>query len=81
MEIIKLGIFYFLSSQSANPLEISLGPMTRARAKAFKETLNVLIQDAQEKETHVFNSKKEIKMVHIIKANPELDQGLGHFLT
>ena len=30
---------------SAEPLEIPLGPMTRARAKKFKEALNVLIQD------------------------------------
>ena len=28
---------------NANPLEIPLGPMTRARAKRFKEALNVLI--------------------------------------
>ena len=31
---------------SADPLEIPLGTMTWARAKRFKETLNVLIQDA-----------------------------------
>ena len=31
---------------SANPLEISLRPRTRARAKRFKEALNILIQDA-----------------------------------
>ena len=28
---------------SANPLEIPLGPMTRVKAKRFKEALNVLI--------------------------------------
>ena len=28
---------------SADPLDIPLGPMTRVRAKRFKETLNVLI--------------------------------------
>ena len=31
---------------SADPLEILLGPMTRARAKRFKEALNILIRDA-----------------------------------
>ena len=31
---------------SADLLEILLGPMTRARAKRFKETLNILIGDA-----------------------------------
>ena len=32
---------------SADPLEIPRGPITRARAKRFKEALNVLIQDSQ----------------------------------
>ena len=53
--------------------------MTRANAKTFKEALNVLIQDVKVEEAHVFNSKEETKMVHIIKVNPELDQELGHF--
>ena len=59
---------------SADPLEIPLGPMTRARAKRFKEAVNVLIRDAQVKEAHVFNSKEETKMFHVIKVNPDLDQ-------
>ena len=40
---------------SADPLEILLGPMTRARAKRFKEVLNVLIRDAYEEEAQMFN--------------------------
>ena len=55
---------------STDPLEIPLGPMAQTRAKRFK-SLNVLIRDAQVKEAHVFNSKEETKMVHIIKVNPE----------
>ena len=66
---------------SAEPLEISLALMTRARAKRFKETLNVLIQDAQVEVAHVLNSKEETKMVHVIKVNSELDQELGRFLA
>ena len=58
----------------ANPQEIPLGSMTQARAKRFKEALNVLIQDAIVDEAHVFNSKEETKMVHIIKVNLDLDQ-------
>ena len=65
---------------SVDPLEIPLGPMTQARAKSFKEALNVLIRDAQVEEAQVFNSKEETKMVHIIKVNPELDQEIRHFL-
>ena len=59
---------------SVDPLEVPLGPMTRARAKIFKEALHVLIQDAHVEEAHVFNSKKETKIVHVIKVNPDLDQ-------
>ena len=59
---------------SADPLGIPLGPMTRAKAKRFKEALNVLIQDAQAKGAHMFNSKEETKMVHVIKVNQDLDQ-------
>ena len=55
-------------------LEVPLGPMTRDRAKRFKEALHVLIRDAHVEEALVFNSKKETKMVHIIKLNPDLDQ-------
>ena len=59
---------------NVDPLEIPLGPMTRARAKRFKEALNVLIQDAKVEGAHVFNYKEETKMVHVIKVNPDLDQ-------
>ena len=59
---------------SVDPLEVPLGPMTRARAKRFKEALHFLIRDAHVEEAHVFNSKKETKMVYIIKLNPDLDQ-------
>ena len=59
---------------SVDPLEVPLGPMTRARAKRFKEALHVFIRDAHVEEARVFNSKNETKMVHIIKLNPDLDQ-------
>ena len=55
---------------SANLLKISLDPMTRARVKRLKKTLNVLIRDAQVEEAHVFNYKEKTKMVHVIKVNP-----------
>ena len=64
---------------SADPLEIPLGPITRARAKRFKEALNVLIQDSQAEGAHGLNSKKETKLVHVIKVNPNLDQELRRF--
>ena len=65
---------------SADPLEIPLGPMTRVRAKRFKETFNVLIRDAQVKKAHTFNSKEETKMIHVIKVNLDFDQKPRRFL-
>ena len=64
---------------SANSLEITVGPMTRTKAKRFKEALNVLIRDAYVEKAHVFNSKEETKKVHAIKVNPDLGKELGHF--
>ena len=58
---------------SADPLEIPLGPITRARAKRFKEALNVLIQHSQAEGAHGLNSRKETKLVHVIKVNPNLN--------
>ena len=59
---------------SVGLLEVPLGPMTQARAMRFKEALYVLTRDAHVEEARVFNSKKETKMVHVIKLNPDLDQ-------
>ena len=42
---------------SVDPLEITLSPMTRARAKRFKEALHVLIQDVKVEGAHMFDSK------------------------
>ena len=66
--------FQIVFDESVDLLEVPLGPMTRARAKRFKEALHVLIQDAHVEEARVFNCKKETKMVHIIQLNPDLDQ-------
>ena len=38
-----------------DPLEVPLGPMTRAKAKRFKKALHVLIRDAHVKEARMFN--------------------------
>ena len=78
------NIFLFLMEawlRNEVPLEIPLGPVTRAKAKRFKEALNVLIQDAQVEDAHVLNSKEYTKMVHVIKVNPKLNKELGRFLA
>ena len=71
------------SMAKENPLEIPLGPMTRARAKRFKEALNVLIRDAHVEEARVFNSKKEtIGPCHQSKSGfgPTTSQGVFDLL-
>ena len=67
-----------------DPLEVLLGPMTQASDKRFKEALHVLTRDAhvqgnKKEEAHVFNFKKETKMVNVIKLNPDLDQEPSSF--
>ena len=64
---------------SVDPLEIPLGLMICFRARIFKETLNVLMRDVQVEEAHVFNSKEETKMVHVIKVNSDLDHEPRYF--
>ena len=56
---------------SANPLKISLDPMTRARVKRLKKNSYVLIRDAQVEEAHMFKYKEKTKMVHVIKVNSD----------
>jgi hypothetical protein len=38
-----------IQATSRDPLEVSVGPMTRFRVKIFKEALNGLFQDIQVK--------------------------------
>ena len=51
-----------------DPLQVTIGPITRARAKRFKEALAKLIQEVQLKEDSKLTINEEQKLVHIIKA-------------
>ena len=54
------------SRWSPEPLQISTGPMTRARAKRFKEALNGLIQEVFTSQGSKFITEDEPKLVHMI---------------
>ena len=47
---------------SVDPIQVPIGPVTRARAKRFKETLNVLIQHIWAKESS-WRFKGDVKSV------------------
>ena len=50
------------SKWSVDPIQVPIGPITRARAKRFKETLNVLIQHIWAEESS-WRSKGNAKIV------------------
>ena len=54
------------SRWSPEPLQISTGPMTKARAKSFKEALNGLIQEVFTSQGSKFITEDEPKLVHMI---------------
>ena len=54
-----------------DPIQVPIGPMTRARAKRFKEELNNLIQRVLQQEEIVFATEGEQRLVMLIKFNPQ----------
>ena len=64
-----------VSKWSQDPLQIPLGPVTRARAKRFQEALNGLIQDKFNEQGCMLASNVESSLVQVIQFNPN---DLGH---
>ena len=60
---------------SVDPLEVPIEPITRARAKRFKEALNGLIQELQRKEDLNY-TKEEPSFIQIIKVAQGEDNGI-----
>ena len=50
------------NKRGMDPIQVPIGPVTRARAKRFKETLNELIQRFWAKESS-WRSKRDVKSV------------------
>ena len=67
-----------VSSASTDPLQIPSVPITRARAKRFKEALNELIQDmwAKQMGQESIITKKELTMIQgIIYVKDQVAEG------
>ena len=59
---------------SHEPIQVPVGPMTRARAKRFKEELNNLVQRVLQQEESVFATDGEQRLILLIKFDPEESQ-------
>ena len=61
-----------------SPLSLPNGPITRARAKKFKDALHGLIRDHEEPLTHMDNAgKSSTKLVHLIGCVEDDDSPFG----
>lgn len=56
--------------KTRDPIQVSVGPVTRARAKRFKEELNNLVQRVLQQEESVFTTEGEQRLLVLIKFNP-----------
>ena len=59
---------------SHEPIHVPVGPVTRARAKRFKEELNNLVQRVLQQEESVFTTDGEQRLILLIKFDPEESQ-------
>ncbi|GMN64950.1 hypothetical protein TIFTF001_034028 [Ficus carica] len=57
------------------PIQVPIGPVTRARAKRFKEKLNNLVQRVLQQKESVFTTNGEQRLILLIKVDPEESQG------
>ncbi|GMN65159.1 hypothetical protein TIFTF001_034223 [Ficus carica] len=56
------------------PIQVPVGPVTRAQAKRFKEVLNNLVRRVLQEEESVFTTEGEQRLVLLIKVDPEESQ-------
>ena len=61
-----------------DPVQVPIGPVTRARAKRFKEELNNLIRRVLQQEESVFTTEGEQRLVLLIKFDPGENQSAIH---
>ena len=59
------------------PIQAPIGPVTRARAKRFKEELNTLVQRVQQQES-MFTTDGEQRLVLLLKFDPGENQSAIH---
>ena len=59
-------------SNSHEPIQVPIGPVTRGRAKRFKEVLNSLVQRVPKQEESVFTTDGEQRLILlVVKFDPE----------
>ncbi|GMN73598.1 hypothetical protein TIFTF001_052204 [Ficus carica] len=56
---------------SHKPIQVPVGPVTRARAKSFKEELNNFVRIVLQENDNVFTAEGEQKLFLLIKFDPE----------
>jgi hypothetical protein len=56
------------------PVQVPVGPVTRARAKRFKEELNNLVQRVLQQEESLFTTDGDQRLILLIKFDPEESQ-------
>ncbi|PON79256.1 hypothetical protein PanWU01x14_013720, partial [Parasponia andersonii] len=66
--------------KTRGPVQVPVGPMTRARAKRFKEELNNLVRRVLQQEESVFTTESEQRLVLLIQADPVENQSAKHVL-
>ncbi|GMN22677.1 hypothetical protein TIFTF001_051233 [Ficus carica] len=59
---------------SHKPIQVPVCPVTRARAKRFKEELNNFVRIVLQENDNVFTAEGEQKLVLLIKLDPEENQ-------
>ena len=66
-----------MDEKKHDPINVPMGPVTRARAKQFKEHLNGLIQKIQQEGSSLHIGGDQ-KLVNIIKVAPTHNQLMQH---
>ena len=56
-------------ASTKDPLQVPVGPITRARAKKFKEALNGLIQGLWADSNCKMDSNKNLRILNLIQAD------------
>ena len=59
---------------SHKPIQVPVGPVTRARAKRFKEELNNFVRKGLQENDSVYTAESEQNLVLLIKFDPEENQ-------
>ncbi|XP_057492116.1 uncharacterized protein LOC130777711 [Actinidia eriantha] len=61
-----------------DPIQVPIGPVTRARAKRFKEELNTLVRRVLQQQESMFTTEGEQKLILLLKFDPGENQSAIH---